>query len=60
MQEELAYIADKCPEYEPITLAQGYGLSLLSNVEATVEPRCDWCLNWFGGTCDIFKDHKRD
>ncbi|MHB8171776.1 MAG: hypothetical protein ACYDG6_09555 [Thermincolia bacterium] len=51
---KLHEIAVQCPEYEPITLVQGFGISFLTNVEATVYPKCDWCLNWYGGTCKIY------
>ncbi|MEW6228325.1 MAG: hypothetical protein AB1700_09595 [Bacillota bacterium] len=32
-------IADACPEYEPITLAQAFGISFLNNKEALSEAR---------------------
>ncbi|MDA8210999.1 MAG: hypothetical protein M0021_03870 [Clostridia bacterium] len=54
MTDVLTSVAEKCPDYEAITAAQGYGISLLGNVEATVHPRCDWCINWHGGSCEIY------
>lgn len=56
MTDSLASVAEKCEDYEAITAAQGYGISLLGNVEATVHPRCDWCINWQGGCCEIYRE----
>jgi hypothetical protein len=54
----LKNIADKCPEYEAITLAQGYGISFLNNLEALEEAQCDLCINWQDGSCNIFQEYK--
>lgn len=54
------HIARDCEEYEAITAAQGYGYSLLNNVKALEYPRCDWCVNWYGGTCEIYQKVRED
>jgi len=46
-------IADACPEFESVGLAQGYGVSL-ANVSGMESPRCDNCINWAEGDCEIF------
>jgi len=53
----LHQVADKCPEYEAITAAQGYGISFLTNLEALEDAQCDLCVNWQSGSCDIFQKH---
>lgn len=51
--ELLANIAGECQEYESVANAL-FGLSL-SNVTGDEEPRCDYCVNWLGSTCNIFR-----
>lgn len=55
-QEKLSEIAQNCRKYLPITEVQGYGISMLNNLAAVDFPRCDWCIHWLGGSCDIFED----
>lgn len=45
-------IASRCPRYESIRSAQGYGVSWLNTRD--YKPRCDQCVFWYGGTCDLF------
>lgn len=54
MTDALTSLAKNCSDYEAITAAQGYGISLLDNVKATIHHRCDWCINWHGGSCEIY------
>lgn len=54
----LEKIANKCPEYEAITVAQGYGISFLNNLEALEHAQCDLCINWQSSSCSIFQKHK--
>lgn len=53
--DQLAQIAQTCTEYDSIGLAQGYGVSL-ANVSGKEDPRCDCCLYWAQGDCDIFNN----
>ncbi|SJZ58937.1 hypothetical protein [Selenihalanaerobacter shriftii] len=57
-EELLHQVAGKCPEYESITVAQGYGISFLGNLESLTEAQCDLCVNWDDSHCDIFQEHK--
>lgn len=52
---QLSAIAARCRDYETIAAAQGYGQSMLNFLP--VYPRCDQCVNWFGGTCRIYLEH---
>ncbi|GAB6100733.1 hypothetical protein JCM16358_26120 [Halanaerocella petrolearia] len=54
----LQKVAQHCPEYEPIALAQGYGTSWLNNPESLEEAECDLCINWQEGDCNIFQEYK--
>ncbi|MGE5577034.1 MAG: hypothetical protein ACM3TT_07555 [Syntrophothermus sp.] len=51
----LEEIAVECNEYEPIAEAQAYGISFLNNLESVDHPRCDQCLHWQDGQCEIFR-----
>ncbi|WP_018249648.1 hypothetical protein [Orenia marismortui] len=53
----LKTVADNCPEYEAITIAQNYGASILNNLEALEKAKCNLCVNWQDGNCDIFQKH---
>ncbi len=53
-QQQLVLLAENCPEFASVSLAQGYGVSL-ANVSGRENPRCDNCINWAQGDCDIFK-----
>ena len=46
-------IANSCPKFESIQLANGFGLSL-ANASMPGGPRCDQCIHWQGGTCELF------
>lgn len=46
-------IAYSCPKWESIQQAQGYGISL-ANSSRPSGPRCDQCVHWSGGTCELF------
>ncbi|GAB6137733.1 hypothetical protein [Halanaerobaculum tunisiense] len=59
LQEKLLQqVAQHCSEYEPIAIAQGFGISWLNNPESLDQEACDLCINWQDGTCDIFHKHK--
>ena len=46
-------IAGSCPKWETMQGANGYGVSL-ANSSRPHGPRCDQCVHWFGGSCEIF------
>ena len=54
--EEVARaIAGECREFEHVINAMGYGYSLLNVSADTFARRCPDCVNWLGGSCDIFR-----
>ncbi|PRX34764.1 hypothetical protein BX659_10279 [Orenia metallireducens] len=55
----LKEVATKCPEYEAITVAQNFGASILNNLEALEDAKCDLCVNWQDSHCDIFQKHHK-
>lgn len=55
IDEVLEAIAVECNEYEPVAEAQAYGISFLNNLESVDHPRCDQCLHWQNGQCEIFR-----
>ena len=46
-------IAGSFPKYEAIQEANGFGISLASSSRPH-GPRCDQCVHWYGGSCEIF------
>jgi len=54
-EEILRGIAEECQEFEHIISAMGYGYSLLNVSPHDFSVRCTDCINWFGGSCQIFK-----
>ncbi len=52
-------IASHCTEYEPISAAQGYGISWLNTAMSGEEPRCDWCVYWREGNCNVYCERNR-
>ncbi|WP_027340324.1 hypothetical protein [Halonatronum saccharophilum] len=55
----LEKIAQRCPEYEGIAVAQNYGSSILNNLESLEDKKCDLCVNWYEGDCDIFQEAEK-
>jgi len=55
-ERQLAGIARECQEFEHIICAMGYGYSLLNVSEEDYHRRCDDCVHWLSGTCNIFQD----
>lgn len=53
---ELDTIAAGCPDYEAITAAQNFGISFLGDLKPMTNPRCDWCVNWQGGSCGLYQE----
>lgn len=51
---KLHRIASHCTEYEPISNAQGYGISWLNTAMSSDYTRCDWCVYWREGECNIY------
>ncbi|MDK2824644.1 MAG: hypothetical protein PWQ67_2133 [Clostridia bacterium] len=56
MKENYSYrrIAYSCPKYESILQAQGFGISLANMSSRPFGPRCDQCVHWNGGSCELF------
>ena len=52
--EQLREIAEECREFEHVINAMGYGFSLLNESDKTFVRRCDECVNWQDGYCQIF------
>jgi len=52
-------IASHCTEYEPISTAQGYGISWLNTAMSSEYYRCDWCVYWRDGSCCIYVHRNR-
>ncbi len=52
MERGFKKMAHKCPQFESIRSAQG----IMGSAEGTrtVAPRCDHCVHWIGGSCDLF------
>lgn len=53
--EQFRSIAAECQAFEHVIAAMGYGYSLLNVSEKNFEARCDYCVNWQGGHCDIYR-----
>lgn len=53
--EKLCSIAEECREFEHIINAMGYGYSLLNVSPDNFTRKCSDCVNWLGGSCDIFQ-----
>lgn len=51
---ELCNIAEECREFEHIITAMGYGYSLLNVSADKFTRKCSDCVNWLGGSCEIF------
>lgn len=45
-------IASKCPYYESVRSARGLEMGLMESRD--LSPRCDHCVFWLGGSCDLF------
>lgn len=54
-EEQLRNIAEECREFEHIINAMGYGYSLLNVSPRDFTRRCTDCVNWLGGSCEIFQ-----
>lgn len=54
-EEQLCGIAEECQEFEHIINAMGYGYSLLNVSPRDFARRCTDCVNWLGGSCEIFE-----
>jgi len=54
-EKQLRDIARECQEFEHIINAMGYGYSLLNVSPNNFVRRCNDCINWYSGECDIFK-----
>lgn len=54
-EKQLENIAEECTEFEHIITAMGYGSSLLNVSPDDYKRRCTDCINWFDGSCGIFK-----
>jgi hypothetical protein len=54
-EQELRNIARECQEFEHIINAMGYGYSLLNVSPDNYVRRCNDCVNWMGGQCNIFQ-----
>jgi len=55
-EKELKSIADECHEFEHIITVMGYGYSLLNVSSDDFVRRCNDCVNWQGGDCEIFRN----
>ena len=54
--EVLSSIAKECREFEHIINAMGYGYSFLNVSPDKFTRNCSDCVNWLGGSCDIFQN----
>ncbi|MFZ5945537.1 MAG: hypothetical protein ACOYVD_15650 [Bacillota bacterium] len=56
MRQEHSYknIAYSCPKYESIQQAQGFGISLANIASRPSGPRCEQCIHWNSGGCELF------
>lgn len=55
-EEQVRAIAHECQEFEHIIAAMGYGYSMLNVSADRYIRQCTDCVNWLGGSCDIFQD----
>ncbi|WP_110954952.1 hypothetical protein [Anaerosinus massiliensis] len=53
-ENQLENIAEACSEFEHIITAMGYGTSLLNISPDDYKRRCNDCINWYDGSCEIF------
>lgn len=47
-------IACSCPKYESVQWVQGYGLNLANVSSRPSGPRCENCVHWNLGGCELF------
>lgn len=59
-EETLSNIAKECQEFEHIISAMGYGYSFLNVSPDNFTRICSDCVNWLGGSCDIFQSELRN
>lgn len=52
MEREFYKMASKCPHYESIRSSQS-NIDYVSETRA-VAPRCEHCVHWLEGSCDLF------
>lgn len=55
-EEQVREIAGECREFEHVISAMGYGYSWVNVSEDRFNRRCPDCVNWLGGSCNIFRD----
>ncbi|MFZ5752635.1 MAG: hypothetical protein ACOY3J_00135 [Bacillota bacterium] len=52
MTEKNYRIAAKCPHFESIRSSGGWEAGSIDT--KSYMPSCEHCVNWFGGSCDLF------
>ena len=54
-EQQVRNIAGECQEFEHVINAMGYGFSFVNVSAESYARRCPDCVNWLGGSCNIFR-----